>query len=69
MNVAVLFNPISNFRLHFETAHSAFPLDKDSERRERLRGGGFPQRVTWKSLFTLFLRSGAGHPAKLIVKS
>jgi hypothetical protein len=27
MDVAVLFNPISNF----ETAHSAFPLDKDSE--------------------------------------
>jgi hypothetical protein len=25
LNVAVLFNPISNFRLHFETAHSAFP--------------------------------------------
>jgi hypothetical protein len=32
MNVVVLFNPISNFRrLHFETAQSAFPLDKDSE--------------------------------------
>jgi hypothetical protein len=25
MNVAALFNPISNFRIHFETAHSAFP--------------------------------------------
>jgi hypothetical protein len=31
MNVAVLFYPISNFRLHFDAAHSAFPLDKDFE--------------------------------------
>jgi hypothetical protein len=31
LNAAVLFNPISNFRLHFETAQSAFSLDKDSE--------------------------------------
>jgi hypothetical protein len=31
MNVAVLFYRISNFRLHFESSLSAYPLDKDSE--------------------------------------
>jgi hypothetical protein len=68
MKVAALFNPISNFRLHFETAHSAFPLDKDSEkiRSQNLQSNessrdccrGIVRSETFLSLFNALRKGG-----------